>query len=135
MIQSTYNISKLSFMCLESFLKISLKTIITSLVMYSFCNEMNEINHLTIALAISGNLTAIIPNAYIDFFDNSESTSVTYLRLNYLNTLQVHLAYLPDYYRRQLEPIFQVSKIYCKMAHQLCNRNFYNRLQKLHHIL
>ena len=45
---------------------------------------MNEINHLTIALAISGNLTAIIPNAYIDFFDNSESTSVTYLWLNYI---------------------------------------------------
>jgi hypothetical protein len=47
--------------------------------MYSFCKEINEISHLTIALAISGNLTAIIPNAYIDFFDNSESTSVTYL--------------------------------------------------------
>ena len=66
-------------MCFESFLKMSLKTMITSLVIYSFYNEINEISHLTIALAISGSLTAIIPNAYIDFFDNSASTSVTYL--------------------------------------------------------
>ena len=96
---------------------------------------MNDINHFTIALAISGNRTAIIPNAYIDFFDNSASTSVTYLNYNFnINTLQVHSTYLLNCYLMQLELRFLVSKIYCRMAHQLYNRNSYNHQQRLHHI-
>ena len=51
---------------------------ITSLVMYSFERDTNVHNYLTIALAIFGNLIAILPKACIDLLDISLSTSVTY---------------------------------------------------------
>lgn len=57
-------------MCFGSFLSISLNTIITSFVIQSY-KVMKDDNCLTMAFARSGNLSAIAPNAYIDFLEIS----------------------------------------------------------------